>query len=145
MVLCSHATAPQSFHTYNLNTDMYRTYLEALTTDRYNKVRNTLQAYNSWSGGSTDRTQNSGRDGITPQTCEGIGILYDSYGSGTNFQNVVWSIEGNWSADNQLRVNPGVDLVNSINGTAATAQAAVIFFLNKNTLMLSQGGIDVQR
>ena len=139
------ATAPQSFHTYNLNTDMYRTYLEALTTDRYNKVRNTLQAYNSWSGGSTDRTQNSGRDGITPQTCEGIGILYDSYGSGTNFQNVVWSIEGNWSADNQLRVNPGVDLVNSINGTAATAQAAVIFFLNKNTLMLSQGGIDVQR
>ena len=125
---------------------MYRTYLESLTTDRYNKVRNTLQAYNNWSGGSTDRTQNSGRDGITPQTCEGIGILYDSYGSGTNFQNVVWSIEGNWSADNQLRVNATpTDLSNSLDGTAATAQAAVIFFLNKNTLLLSQNGIDVQR
>jgi hypothetical protein len=137
---------PWSFHTYNLNTDMYRTYLESLTTDRYNKVRNTLQAYNNWSGGSTDRTQNSGRDGITPQTCEGIGILYDSYGSGTNFQNVVWSIEGNWSADNQLRVNATpTDLSNSLDGTAATAQAAVIFFLNKNTLLLSQNGIDVQR
>ena len=139
------AGEPWSFHTYNLNTDMYRTYLESLTTDRYNKVRNTLQAYNNWSGGSTDRTQNSGRDGITPQTCEGIGILYDSYGSGTNFQNVVWSIEGNWSANNQLRVNPTTDLSNSLDGTAATAQAAVIFFLNKNTLLLSQNGIDVQR
>jgi hypothetical protein len=135
-----------SYHTYNLNTDMYRTYLEALTTDRYNKVRNTLQAYNNWSGGSTDRTQNSGRDGITPQTCEGIGILYDSYGSGTNFQNVVWSIEGNWSSNNTLRVNATpTDLPNSLDGTAATAQAAVIFFLNKNTLLLSQNGIDVQR
>ena len=136
---------PWSFHTYNLNTDMYRTYLESLTTDRYNKVRNTLQAYNNWSGGSTDRTQNSGRDGITPQTCEGIGILYDSYGSGTNFQNVVWSIEGNWSSNNVLKVNPTTDLSNSLDGTAATAQAAVIFFLNKNTLLLSQNGIDVQR
>ena len=58
----------------------------------------------------------------------------------------MWSIEGNWSSNNTLRVNATpTDLVNSINGTAATAQAAVIFFLNKNTLMLSQGGIDVQR
>ena len=134
-----------SYHTYNLNCDMYRTYLEALTTDRYNKVQNTLQAYNNWSGGSTDRTQNSGRDGITPQTCDGIGILYDSYGSGTNFQNVVWSFEGNWSSDNVLRVNPTTDLANSLDGTAANAQACVIYFLNKNTLLLSSAGIDVQR
>ncbi len=140
------AANPWSYHTYNLNTDMYRTYLEALTTDRYNKVRNTLQAYNNWSGGSTDRTQNSGRDGITPQTCEGIGILYDSYGSGVNFQNVVWSIEANYSATSQLRVNATpTDIPNSLDGTAATAQAAVLFFLNKNTLLLSPNGIDVQR
>jgi len=135
-----------SYHTYNLNTDMYRTYLEALTTDRYNKVRNTLQAYNNWSGGSTDRTQNSGRDGVTPQTCDGIGILYDAYGSGTNFQTVVWSFEANYSATNQLRVNATpTDIANNIDGTAATAQAAVVYFLNKNTLLLSSMGIDVQR
>ena len=64
----------------------------------------------------------------------------------TNFQNVVWSIEGNWSSNNTLRVNATpTDLSNSLDGTAATAQAAVIFFLNKNTLLLSQNGIDVQR
>jgi hypothetical protein len=140
------AANPWSFHTYNLNADLYRTYLESLTSDRYNKVKNTLQAYNNWSGGSIDRSQNSGRDGITPQTCEGIGQLYDAYGSGTNFQNVVWSIELQASANNVLRVNATpTDVANSLDGTATTAQAAVIFFLNKNTLLLSPQGIDVQR
>lgn len=135
-----------SYHTYNLNTDMYRTYLEALTTDRYNKVGKTMQGYNNWFGGSTDRTQNSGRDGITPSTAEGIGMLYDAYGSGQNFQNVVWSFEANFSPNNVLRVNDTpVDLANSLDGSAATAQACVVYFLNKNTLMLSANGIDVQR
>lgn len=135
-----------SYHTYNLNTDMYRTYLEALTTDRYNKVGKTMQGYNNWFGGSTDRTQNSGRDGITPGTAEGIGMLYDAYGSGQNFQNVVWSFEANFSPNNVLRVNDTpVDLANSLDGSAQSAQACVIYFLNKNTLMLSANGIDVQR
>ena len=135
-----------SYHTYNLNTDMYRTYLEALTTDRYNKVGKTMQGYNNWFGGSTDRTQNSGRDGITPGTAEGIGMLYDAYGSGQNFQNVVWSFEANFSPNNVLRVNDTpVDLANSLDGSAGNSQACVVYFLNKNTLMLSANGIDVQR
>ena len=136
-----------SYHTYNLNTDMYRTYLESLTTDRYNKVGKTMQSYNSWFGGSTDRSQNSGRDGVTPGTCDGIGILYDAYGSGVNFQNSVWSIEANFSATSQLSIEETTPtrLANGLDGTAAQSQAAVVFFLNKNTLMLSQAGIDVQR
>mgnify|MGYP003659133912 CR=1 FL=1 len=133
-------TIADSFHVYNVNADMLRTYLEGLTTDRYNKVRNCMSAYNSWSGGCIDRAQNSGRDGIA--------ILYDAYGSGTDFAQVVWSFELRASANRQLRINPAAvasNIPDSIDGTAATATAATIFFLNKNTLMMSPNGINVER
>ena len=143
---------PQSFHTYSVNADMFRHYLEGLTTDRYNKVRNCSSAYNNWYGGSTDRYQNAGRDGITPSTSDGLGMLYDAYGGGVNFQQMVWSIQLRTSATNLLRINdagsvvaPLSDVSNSINGTAATAQAVSIFYLNQNTLMLSPNGINVIR
>jgi len=135
-----------SYHTYGLNADLVRNYLEGITTDRYNKVKNCMVAYNNWSGGAVDRYQNAGRNGITPSTADGIAILYDAYGSGTNFQQVVWSFELQTSATSQLRINDTpLDVANSIDGTSATAQATTIYFLNKNTLMLSPNGIDVQR
>tara|TARA_R110000822_G_scaffold163995_2_gene304238 strand:+ start:127 stop:1590 length:1464 start_codon:yes stop_codon:yes gene_type:complete len=143
-----------SYHTYDLRSDIFRNYLEGLTTDRYNKVRNCSAAYNNFYGGSTDRSQNSGRDGITPQTVDGMAMLYDAYGGGVNFQQMVWSIQLQTSATNQLQITDGdpgtiagaaLNLSNSIDGTAATAQAVSIFYLNKNTLLLSPNGINVVR
>ena len=138
--------ANTSFHVYSVNADILRNYLEGLTTDRYNKVKDCMSAYNSWSGGCVDRPQNAGRDGITPGTSDGIAILYDAYGSGTDFAQVVWSFELGSSGTNQLRINATpTDEPNCVDGTAATAQAATIFFLNKNTLMMSPNGINVER
>ena len=137
---------PQSFHTYNVNADIFRHYLEGLTTDRMNKVRNCSQAYNNWYGGSTDRYQNAGRDGITPSTADGFGMCYDAYGGGVSFAQMVWSIQLRTSATNQLRINDTpVDVPNNIDGTSATAQACSVFYLNQNTLMLSPDGINVVR
>ena len=136
---------PQSFHTYSVNADIFRHYLEGLTTDRMNKVRNCSQAYNNWYGGSTDRYQNAGRNGITPST-DGFGMCYDAYGGGVNFSQMVWSIQLRTSATNQLRINDTpIDVSNSIDGQAPTAQACSIFYLNQNTLMLSPNGINVVR
>jgi len=134
-----------SNHTYSVNADIVRNYLEGILTDRYNKVKNCMLAYNNWSAGAVDKSQNSGRDGTTPGTAMGCAILYDAYGSGTNFQQTVFSFELQTSATNQLRISNGVNVANSIDGTSATAQAATLYFLNKNTLMLSPQGIDVQR
>ena len=146
---------PQSFHSYSVNADIVRNYLEGLTTDRYNKVRNCTSAYNNWSGGSTDRGQNSGRTGILPSSADGLAMLYDAYGSGVNFQQMVWSIQLQASAQNVLQISDGVtgiapavaavNIPNNIDGTAATAQATSIFYLNKNTLLLSPNGINVVR
>ena len=145
----------QSFHTYSVNADLFRNYLEGLTTDGYAKVRNCMSAYNNWSGGSTDRAQNSGRTGILPSCSDGLAMLYDRFGSGVNFQQMVWSIQLQTSATNQLEITDGVtgiapavaavNIANNIDGTAATAQAVSIFYLNKNTLLLSPQGINVVR
>jgi len=143
--LVAQIDATNSYHIYGVKADILRNYLEGLTTDRYNKVKNSLFAYNSWEGGAVDRPQNAGRDGITPSTCDGIAILYDAYGSGTDFSQSVWSFELNASSYNQLQLSGVLSLTNSIDGTATTAQAATIFFLNKNTVVMSPTGINIQR
>ncbi len=102
--------------------------------------------------GSVDVAQNTGRDGIAPGGCFTQGILYDAYGVGQNFSNMVWSCEFDFSGGNQL--TPGLAAVppatvagvaNNLDGTATTAQSVNIYFLNKNTLIFNQNGIDVQR
>lgn len=138
------ATAPASFQVHNLNADIVRNYLEGIKTDRYNKVQGCNQSYNSWSGGAVNQTINAGRTGDTPQGSDGLAILYNSYGSGQNFSQRVWSIQLRTSAVNQLN-NNGTNRSNCIDGTAATAQACSVFFLSKNTILFGGNGIDVQR
>ena len=64
---------------------------------------------------------------------------------------MVWSCEFNFSGNNQLAPGLGAagavlaGVANSLDGTAATAQSVNIYFLNKNTLIFNQNGIDVQR
>ena len=76
-----------------------------------------------------------------------MAMLYDAYGSGVNFQQMVWSIQLQTSATNVLQIDSATptNIANNIDGTAATAQAVSIFYLNKNTLMLSPQGINVVR
>ncbi len=138
------ANNPVSFQVHNLNSDIVRNYLEGIKTDRYNKISGTNLAYNNWSGGAINRFLNAGRTGDRPQSSDGLAILYDSYGSGQNFSQRVWSIQLEGSATNQLNTGAGA-VPNNIDGTAATAQAVSVFFLSKNTIMFGGTGIDVQR
>ena len=134
----------QSNHVYNVSAEIVRDGLEALKVDRYNKVHNCSQAYNSWQGGAVDKHQNCGRDGVTPGSSYQWGILMDAYGAGTNFSQTIFGVEVQASGTSTLDVG-GVLLANSLTGASATAQACVLYFLNKNTLMMSPQGIQVVR
>jgi hypothetical protein len=133
-----------SFMITGINADIFRNYLEGLRTDGYNKVKSCNQSFNSWAGGSVNLPQNAGRTGTTPEPNFGTAILYDRYGSGTNFQNVVWSMQLTASGVSQLNTGSGAR-ANNLDGTAATAQAVSIYYLNKNTLVFSGTGIDIVR
>ena len=141
-----------SFHTNSLRVSVQRNTLEGIRTDRYNKINDTSLSYNNWGAGSVDVGQNTGRTGVEPGGAFSFGVLYDSYGVGQDFSNMVWSCEFNFSGSNLL--SPGLaaappnvvaGVANSLDGTAATAQSVNIYFLNKNTLLFNANGIDVQR
>lgn len=141
-----------SFHTNSIRAPVQRNVIEGIRTDRYNKVNDTALSYNNWGAGIVDVAQNTGRDGVQPGGAFGFGVLYDAYGAGQDFSNMVWSCEFNFSGQNQL--TPGLaaappnvvaGVANNLDGTATTAQSVNIYFLNKNTLVFNQNGIDVQR
>ena len=145
------AANPVSSHIFSGRVSVNRNYLEGIRTDRYNKVNDTALSYNNWGAGVVDVAQNTGRDGVAPGGAFGMGILYDSYGGGQDFSNMVWSCEIDASGVNTL--SPGLDgtpamiagIANNLDGTAATAQSVSIYFLNKNTLVFNAQGIDIQR
>jgi hypothetical protein len=141
-----------SNHTVKPRAVPLRNYLESVRTDRYNKVSRTSLQWNGWSNGVLDRNQNCNRDGIRPGSADCLGILYDAYGSGTDFSQMVFSTELQFSATSlgqpmalPVVVAPNRNQENGLNGTANTSQATCLYFLNKNTLLFSPTGIDVQR
>lgn len=140
-----------SYHINSLRVSVNRNAIEGVRTDRYNKVNDTSLSYNNWGSGSVDVGQNTGRTGVEPGGAFTEGILYDAYGAGQDFSQMVWSCEFNFSGNNQLAPGLGAagavlaGVANSLDGTAATAQSVNIYFLNKNTLIFNQNGIDVQR
>ncbi len=131
-----------SNHTIKARAMPLRNYLESVRTDRYNKVSRTSLQWNGWSSGVLDRNQNAGRTGTTPGTADCLGILYDAYGSGTDFSQMVFSTEIQVSPDSTAQPN---GVANSLTGAAANAQAVCLYFLNKNTLLFSPQGINVVR
>jgi len=140
----ANAVAPTSFQIHNMNADIVRNYLEGIKTDRYSKVKGCNLGYNNWSGGAVNRFNNAGRTGDRPETSDGLSILYDAYGVGQNFTNRVWSVQLKSSGTNLLNTGAGA-VNNNIDGTAATASAVSVFFLNKNTILYGGAGIDVRR
>ena len=127
-----------------------RAYLEAVRTDAYSKIDRTSCAFNTWCSGVRNRNQTANSNGQTPGTTYGLGCLLDRFGNGTDFSQSVWAMELVYSGNAQLnRTNAAGNAIaqvgNNLNGTAATSQGVFIFFLNKNTLLLSPQGIDIQR
>ena len=135
-----------SNHIYSNRAEPFRYALEGVTTERDALNQKCMNAWQSWGAGAVDRAQNAGRDGVAPGSANSLSVLYDAYGSGVNFQNTVWSCELNTSSTSQLRINDVPTVVaNNLDGTATTAQAITMYFLSKNTIMMSPQGIDLQR
>ena len=109
-----------------------RNYLESVNIRRYSEVGRCVNAWNNWNSGVVDRSQTANNNGCEQGTTAGFGILYDSYGTGKDLSQTVFSFELEAS---------GTDL----DGTAATAQGAYMIFLNKNEVLMSPGGIQIAR
>jgi len=141
----------QSSHTYKVLPEWVRNALEGVSSRKISRVKNTALEYNGWSAGVVDRDQSAGRTGTGPGTAHTQAILFDSFGGGTDFSQEVFSFELRISGDDQQVT--GVDnaggvigaSANNIDGTAATAQAVHLYFLNQNTIMYSPNGIELQR
>jgi hypothetical protein len=105
-------------------------YLEAISTNPIGSFGRTMLAYNNFEDGIKNRSQIQNRSGSEEGTCEGVGILYDAYGSGEDFTQTVFSVE----FDNS-----------TLDGQVATTLGLYMFFLNKQVLMMSPNGISVQK
>lgn len=139
--------ADQSFHTYKVQAEWLRNSLEGVSSRRLARVKNTAVNYNDWAAGVVNKSQNSGRDGINPGSAFTQAILFDAYGGGTDFSQEVFSFELQVSATNQALTHSGsaAPLANNIDGTAATAQAVSLYFLNQNNIIMSPQGIELVR
>ena len=141
-----------SSHSYKVNAEWLRNALEGVSSRRISRVKNTAVNYNDWAAGVVNKPQNAGRNGVEPGTAFTQAILFDSYGGGTNFSQEVFSFELKVSGTNQQArgfdtaggASVGAE-ANNIDGTAATAQACHLYFLNQNTIMMSPQGIQLMR
>ena len=119
-------------NTYRARCMIDRNYMESVAIKRYADTNKSGLAWNSWASGVVNRSQTAGNDGVTPGTAEGFGILYDAYGSGEDFSQVVFSFELEASSA-------------ALDGSATNAQGVYMVFLNKNTINMSADGISIQR
>ncbi len=119
-------------HTYRARTMIDRNYLEAVNINRFSETGRTCLAWNKWNAGVVNRSQTQNNNGLEQGTAAGIGILYDSFGTGEDLSQTVFSFELEAS---------GADL----DGTAAKSQGVYMCFLNKNQIIMSAQGISVVR
>ena len=124
--------ATTTHHTYAARTLIDRNYIEAVAVNRFSETNRCVLAYNNWNAGVVDRSQTQNNDGLNQGTAAGFGILYDSFGTGEDLSETVFSFELEAS---------GTDL----DGTAAKAQGTYMIFLNKNDIIMSADGIQVVR
>ena len=112
-----------------------RNYLEAVNVNSARDISATSLAHNKWWSGVRNRNQTANSGGKSIGTAQGIGILYDQFGTGENFSENVFSVE--FELDGTT--------ANGLDGTAATSQGVYMFFLNKQTLIMDGSGISVQK
>ena len=116
-----------------------RNYLEAINVNSARDISATSMAHNKWWSGVRNRGQTANAGGKGIGTANGVGILYDQFGTGENFSENVFSVEF------ELDGNAGGGDTAGIDGTSATSQGVYMFFLNKQTLIMSGNGISVQK
>ncbi len=107
-----------------------RNTIEGILTTSFFKARHNLLAFNDFDASVVNVNQTQSREGNNVNTDESFGILYDKFGSGTDFTTSTWAVE---------LTAPDID------GTATTSQSLFVYFLNKNTIEYSSGGINIIR
>jgi hypothetical protein len=112
-----------------------RNYIESLNIKRYYDTNRTSLAWNDWESGVVNRSQTQNRDGTEPGTVDGMGILFDAYGSGEDLSQTIWSFE----------IETSGTAATGLDGSAANSQGVYVIMLNKNTIFMNAQGISVQR
>tara|TARA_R110000824_G_scaffold352276_1_gene539345 strand:+ start:179 stop:1390 length:1212 start_codon:yes stop_codon:yes gene_type:complete len=107
-----------------------RNTIEGLLTSSFFGARHNLLAFNEFDASVVNVDQTQSQSGNQVNTDESYGILYDKFGSGTDFSTSTWAVE--------LKA-PDID------GTATTSQSLFVYFLNKNTVEYSSGGVNIIR
>ena len=108
-----------------------RNTIEGLLTSSFFGARHNLLAFNNFDASVVNVDLEAGRSGNDVNTDESFGILYDKFGSGTDFSTSTWAVE--------LQLGP------QITGAASTAQSLFVYFLNKNTVEYSPQGVQIIR
>ena len=107
-----------------------RNTIEGLLTSSFFSARHNLLAFNDFDASVVDVDQKASRGGNDKNTDESFGILYDKFGSGSDFSTSTWAVE---------LTAPDVK------GGADSSQSLFVYFLNKNTVEYSQGGVNIVR
>lgn len=105
-------------------------YLESVAVNPIGSLGRSMISYNSFHDAIINRSQTQNQSASTTGTCEGVGCLFDAYGSGSDFTQTVFSVE----FDNS-----------TLDGTNATTLGLYMFFLNKQVLFMSPQGISVDK
>ena len=107
-----------------------RNTIEGLLTTSFFNARHNFLAFGEFDANVVNVSQTAGRDQEGVNVDESFGILYDKFGSGSDFNTSTWAVE--------LKA-PDVD------GTAATSQSLFVYYLNKNTIEYSPQGVNIIR
>ncbi len=107
-----------------------KNYFESLSVNPIGQFGKTMVAYNNFEDGIKNRSQTQNQGGSVLGTCSGAGVLFDAYGNGEDFSNTVFSAE----FDNS-----------TLDGSAASTLGLYLFFLNKQSLIMSPQGVSVNK
>ena len=132
----SNAQGGHTGETCKLRAVSVRNTIEGLLTSSFFNARHNLLAFNEFDASVVNVNQTQSKSGNDVNTDESYGILYDKFGSGTDFSTSTWAVELTISGD-----APN----NKIDGTAGTSQSLFVYFLNKNTVEYSSGGVNIIR
>ncbi len=107
-----------------------RNTIEGLLTTSFFNARHNFLAFGEFDANVVNVSQTAGNNQEGVNVDESYGILYDKFGSGSDFNTSTWAVE--------LKA-PDVD------GTAATSQSLFVYYLNKNTIEYSPQGVNIIR
>lgn len=126
----SNAQAGATGETLKVRSVSVRNTIEGLLTSAFFQARQNLLAFNEFDASVVNVNQTASKEGNNVNTDESFGLLYDKFGAGTDFSTSTWAVE--------LKA-PDVD------GDANTSQSLFVYFLNKNTVEYSSGGVNIIR